>query len=142
MIITCARADSGATRIIRDRIEGAEREMTMGRGKGRGREDGTRVRASIMSCKYSSSLGPPGMECINPLMHMGPVKLDSDRFSWKCDISVSTKFSQQRNETAGKRNTGSVTRSGSCNATWRETLLLVSRINDDILHPRSRWRCS
>lgn len=91
MIITCARADSGATRIIRDRIEGAERETTMGH---RGREDGTRVRASIMSCKYSSSLGPPGMECINPLMHMGPVKLDSARFSWKCDISVSTEFSQ------------------------------------------------
>lgn len=34
MIITCARADSGATRIIRDRIEGAEREMTMGRERG------------------------------------------------------------------------------------------------------------
>lgn len=74
-------------------------------GAGRGRvENGTRVRASIMSCKYSSSLGPPGMECINSLMHMGPVKLDSARFSWKCDISVPTEFSQQRNETAGKRN--------------------------------------
>lgn len=32
------------------------------------------------------------MECINPLMHMGPVKLDSARFSWKCDISVSAEF--------------------------------------------------
>lgn len=49
MIITCARADSGATRIIRDRIEGAEREMTMGLGTGegkgerrRGRDKGTR----------------------------------------------------------------------------------------------------
>lgn len=48
--------------------------------------------ASIMPCKYTSSLGPPGIECINPLMHMGPVKLDSARFSWKCDISVSTEF--------------------------------------------------
>ncbi|KAI4502396.1 hypothetical protein M0802_002308 [Mischocyttarus mexicanus] len=37
-------------------------------------------------------LGPPGIECINPLMHMGPVKLDSARFSRKCDISVSTEF--------------------------------------------------
>lgn len=34
MIITCARADSGATRIIRDRIEGAERETTMGHAGG------------------------------------------------------------------------------------------------------------
>lgn len=32
-------------------------------------------------------------ECINPLMHTGPgAKLDSARFSWKRDISVSTEF--------------------------------------------------
>lgn len=45
-----------------------------------------------MPCKYVSSLGPPGIECINPLMHMGPVKLDSARFSWKRDISVSSEY--------------------------------------------------
>lgn len=69
----------------------------MGKEKKRereGREERERenARTSIMPCKYGSSLGPPGMECINPLMHMGPVKLDSARFSWKCDISVPTEF--------------------------------------------------
>ena len=45
-----------------------------------------------MPCKYTSSPGPAGIECINPLMHVGPVKLDSARFSWERDISVSTEF--------------------------------------------------
>jgi len=91
--------------------------------------------ASIMPCKYGSSLGPPGMERINPLMHMGPVKLDSARFSWKCDISVSTEFPTTTAGGESARGSGRVMQNVARNA--------VTRWPDyyrDILHPRSMDR--
>lgn len=73
--------------------------------------------------------GPAGIECINPLMHMGPVKLDSARFSWKRDISVSTEF-QTTLVCVDDSRTDS--RFSEPPRTNRETLLSERQINVDI----------
>lgn len=83
-----------------------------------------------MSCKYTSSPGPAGIECINPLMHMGPVKLDSARFSWKRDISVSTEFRTTRCSVL-RRLSARNGRSWQAPRPNRETLLFEKQINVD-----------
>lgn len=57
-----------------------------GQGEGEGRRKYNAMQIHLI-------LAARNRECINPLMHTGPgAKLDSARFSWKRDISVSTEF--------------------------------------------------